>query len=155
MPAETGDELFEYRQRENKKRRVAWDHEKKQRYYVDEDDDEEPRMGCKEKKPDNIKQEKSDNKLEHKTGEYYASLAEKDRAEFHKRIENSDLPKDKKIEYIAVFDKGFDLGFACAKQYCDKDMQNLTAELTSMTKEEFDSYAKLHKLLTENELLHP
>jgi len=34
-------------------------------------------------------------------------------------------------------------------------MQNLTAELTSMTKEEFDNYAKLHKLLTENELLHP
>ena len=143
MPAECGDEMFEYRQRENKKRRVAWDHEKQQMYYVD---DEEPRMGCEEKK---------DNKLEHKTGEYYASLAEKDRAEFHKRIENSDLPKDKKIEYIAVFDKGFDLGFACAKQYCDKDMQNLTAELTSMTKEEFDSYAKLHKLLTENELLHP
>jgi hypothetical protein len=143
MPAECGDELFEYRQRENKKRKVAWDHEKKQMYYVDE----EPRMSCKENK--------SDNKLEHKTGEYYASLAEKDRAEFHKRIENSDLPKDKKIEYIAVFDKGFDLGFACAKQYCDKDMQNLTAELTSMTKEEFDSYAKLHKLLTENELLHP
>ncbi len=118
MPAETGDELFEAKQKWNK-----------------------------EKKPDN--------KLEHKTGEYYASLAEKDRAEFHKRIENSDLPKDKKIEYIAVFDKGFDLGFACAKQYCDKDLQNLTAELTSMTKEEFDSYAKLHKLLTENELLHP
>ena len=110
MPAETGDELFEAKQKWNK--------------------------------------EKSD-KLEHKTGEYYASLAEKDRAEFHKRIENSDLPKDKKIEYIAVFDKGFDLGFACAKQYCDKDLQNLTAELTSMTKEEFDSYAKLHKLLTE------
>jgi hypothetical protein len=101
--------------------------------------------------------EKCDNesKLEHKTGQYYASLAERDRAEFHKRIEESDLPKDKKIEYIAVFDKGFDLGFACAKQYCDKDMQNLTAELTSMTKEEFDNYAKLHKLLTENELLHP
>jgi hypothetical protein len=82
-------------------------------------------------------------------------LAERERAEFHKRIEESDLPKDKKIEYIAVFDKGFDLGFACAKQYCDKDMQNLTAELTSMTKEEFDNYCKLHKLLTENELLHP
>jgi hypothetical protein len=39
--------------------------------------------------------EKCDNesKLEHKTGQYYASLAERDRAEFHKRIEESDLPK--------------------------------------------------------------
>ncbi len=124
----------------NNGRRAAWDHEKKQRYYVDDD-----------KQSDSVEQ----SKLEHKTGQYYASLAERDRAEFHKRIEDSDLPKDKKIEYIAVFDKGFDLGFACAKQYCDKDMQNLTAELTSMTKEEFDNYCKLHKLLTENELLHP
>lgn len=85
-------------------------------------------------------------------GKYHSTGEEHALSKFLDAIDKLDISEDKKTEWRVLFQKGFDLGFACGNKYADKRLQEQIESLTKMDKDELTDFGELVRLLNGLEM---
>lgn len=76
----------------------------------------------------------------------YASDAEKAKAKILEAIEkNEELSEHDKTVARMSFNNGFDLGFQCGHEYCEREKKKWMDEIMSMSPEDFKNYGAIYR----------